>query len=188
MPLDERESEQWVESVCERIRSGASAPAVVLDRRIALAFHEAGHAVVDHENGLAVARLSIFAPAGRPEGRAHASVPGAVVEAMLDGENPDAARLIVEGAVAGIIAEARVTAAPQWGDAYADLALAKQLAEGACPTDAEASAFMGLCIEGANRTLTERWSSVAAIASFLATQGEITRDDLADLLKQGSLR
>jgi hypothetical protein len=159
-----------------------STPAAVLDRQTALAFHEAGHAVVDHANGVEVMRVWIGDVGGRPEGRAHASARGAVAEAVLDGENPDAVRPIVQGAVAGILAEARVTAAPLWADAYADLFLAKQLMDGAHPTEEETARFLDVCIEGANRILTERWPSVVTIANVLHARGEIDGSELESLL------
>jgi hypothetical protein len=180
------DEEQWFEHACERMRSMVLPPATVLDRPLALAFHEAGHAVVDHENGLEVARVRIGDFDGRPEGRAHASA--RVAEAVLDGWSQSTARPVIEGAVAGILAEARATATPLWADAYADLVLATQLADDACSTESEAVAFFAMCIEGADRLLAERWASVTAIAKFLARQGEITGDELKALLQPGSLR
>ncbi len=180
------DEEEWFEHACERMRSVVSPPATALDRPLALAFHEAGHAVVDHENGLEVARVRIGDFDGRPEGRAHASA--RVAEAVLDGWSQSTARPVIEGAVAGILAEAGATATPIWADAYADLVLAKQLADDVCSTEEEAVAFVDECIEGANRILTERWSSVTAIAKLLAYQGEITGAELKGLLPQGSLR
>ena len=176
------DEEEWFEHACERVRSVVSPPAMVLDRPLALAFHEAGHAVVDHENGLEVARVRIGDFDGRPEGRAHASA--RVVEAALDGWSRDTARPIIEGALAGILAEARATATPAWADAFADLALTRQLADDACSTEEEAGTFLAVCMEGADRLLTERWSSVTAIASVLAARGEVVGPELEALLKR----
>ncbi len=181
MPVDDHREERF-HLACERIRSVVLLPEAVLDRTTALAFHEAGHAVVDHANGMAVSRLRVGDFGGRPEGRAYASARGAVVEAMLDGGNPGAVRPFIEGVVAGILAEARVTATPLWQDAHADLVHAGQLAEDACSTEDEGVAFLDGCIEGANRILTERWSSVTAIADVLRERGEVAGSELEALL------
>ncbi len=101
---------------------------------------------------------------------------------MLDGWTHETARPIIEGAVAGIVAEAMATTEPLWTDAHAYLALAKQLADDACPTEEEANSLQDVCIEGANRILTKRWPSVVTIANVLYARGEIDGSELESLL------
>jgi enoyl reductase-like protein len=169
--------EEWFTRLCQRLRLAIPLPPAVLDRRIALAFHEAGHAVVDHANGLDVTRVSIDGF----EGRAHASASGAPVEAILDGATREAVRPFIQGALAGILAEAMVTAVPLWAHAYADLVFAKDFAEAACD-DGNAAVLLGECIEESKRTLTARWSSVVAIANLLCDRDEIAGTELEALL------
>ena len=175
---DHPADDEWFAALCERIRAAVPVPGASLDRRAALAVHEAAHALVDHANGLCVSSVSL----DDLEGRANASATGAAVEAVLDGGTPEAAARFIRGAVAGIVAEAMVTNAPLWPHAYADLVFARDFAEAACDSDGKVGALLVQCIEDAKRTLLARWRTVLAVAELLSERGEIAGAELEAML------
>ena len=146
-------------------------------------FHEAGHAVVDHANGVTVSRVWVAKNAGA----AHASIKGGPVDAILDDPTTEAVKFVVVGALAGVVAEAMTGGRPGWRRAMGDLAVADQFAHMACESVAQADALVGECVRDAERLLRERWTSVTGIAEALAKHGEVGGRKLEALLASNQL-
>jgi hypothetical protein len=163
------------------IEHALSFPSVrpALDRMGAMAFHEAGHAIVDHQHGLEVSRASCD-PA---EGRAYTSATGTAVEAILVEPTTNAIRPFICGALAGIIAESMACREPAWHLAYSDLVFADQFAAMACASDDAVDALLRECATRVGLILRTKWGSASALAEVLRAQGEVHGVQLAALLR-----